>query len=164
MTKGSRRARRWITAAVVVVAGGMWIADGASAISRRDFYNECNSGQQNTYMMEKCCQAAGGTFVVETYPDGLEIYKCTNIPEGDMPTYEAEQPDDSGSTWTNNVEQAPTTGTYEEAEAAPADGGSTATSDATEPESYTYERDYVPREDTTTTEERVPRNKAEWYE
>ena len=149
--------------AVAVVAGGLWIAEGASAVSRHDFFLQCSSGKEPLWMQQKCCETAGGTWVVESYPDGVEIYKCTNIPAGDMPTYEAEQPDDSGSTWTNNVEQAETSGTYEQPEPTPAVSTTTSTDETVEPApERTYEREPTSSEEPT--EERVPRNRAEWYE
>jgi hypothetical protein len=164
MTKQSRRTRRVLTLAGVVVAiAATWIANDAVAQSRHDFFLECTSGKTDLFMQQKCCEAAGGTWVVENHPDGLEIYKCVNIPAGDMPTY-AEQPEDEDQTWTNNTQNTSTTGTSEQVQQEPA--GSEPASDPTYSDDGSWESGggETTSDGSDPVEESVPRNRASWYD
>src|SRR5688572_24639525 len=160
-----------VTAALAVVA--MWVADGASAWwTRKEFYRDCAAGLSpgDLEMHKKCCQTAGGTWVVEEGPDGIDIYKCINIPDGDMPkTYEEYEQTDEVEPAEDGTPNTPSTGTPSQYDGSTwsAESPST-TGTAEQPEEPTTSgpsgEQWTTQEDTSTDEEYVPRPRGNYYE
>jgi hypothetical protein len=161
-----------VTGALAVVA--MWVADGASAWwTRKEFYKDCVAGLSpgDLEMHKKCCQTSGGTWVVEEGPDGIDIYKCINIPDGDMPkTYEEYEQTDGLEPAEDGTPNTSSTGTPDQygESMSTQDGESSAPTGTEQPEESTYTgpsgEQWTTQEDGSADEEYVPPRRGAYYE